>query len=193
MDIDDLKLNWRKMELRMDRMEAESRRLAQMLRRNKATNTQQRLVNRYKVFTVICMLVPVWFLLMCESLNLSVALSVSYVAFFFVMTATSAYLWRSFSKVEYISLPIKDAIVESYKNERRVKVCNWIGYITGFPLIVFLMMEITALGIKPMIIGAWTGLVIGGAIGVITRIKMYRLMREMRRSLEEELRDLVQE
>lgn len=187
MDLDKLRQNWQQLELRIDKIELENKRLAERLKKNSATGIKHRLTSRYGRMTIICILAPLWMVLYDKTISTDIYLYISYIAFFVIMTIATGYVWWYLKSTDYMSMSVKDALIAVYKAEKLCKTHNWIGYITGLPLIAFLMIEIYQLGEQPLIIGAWAGVIIGGSIGTYIRIKNRRLLKTMKQTLIEEI------
>lgn len=189
MDIEDLKRNWQQLELRVNKAEFENRRLAERLCKNNATGIKHKLMARYRAMTIVCAISPLWIILFNMQMNVNAYLFAGYISFFVIMALATAYIWFWMANTDYMSMTVKDAIIATYKAEKLCKNHNWIGFVTGIPLLVFLMITISETGEYVIITGAWTGLIVGGLIGLYIRLRNRRLLREMRRMLEDELDD----
>lgn len=187
MDINKLKHDWQQLELRIDKIENENKRLAERLKKNSATGVKHRLTARYGRMTIICILSPIWMVLFDNTFNVDTSLYISYIVFFAIMSVTTGYVWWKLRNIDYMSMSVKDALIAVYNTEKLCKINNWIGYITGIPLIIFLMIYIYRLDQQPLIIGAWAGLIVGGSIGTYIRLKNRRLLKKMRQTLAEEI------
>lgn len=187
MDLDKLKHDWQQLELRIDKIENENKRLAERLKKNSATGVKCRLTARYGRMTIICILSPIWMVLFDYTINVDTSLYISYVVFFAIMSVTTGYVWWKLRNIDYMSMSVKDALIAVYKTEILCKTHNRIGYITGFPLIIFLMIYIYQLDQQPLIIGAWIGLIIGGSLGTYIKIRNRQLLKKMKQTLAEEI------
>ena len=105
------------------------------------------------------------------------------------MAISMAYVWNKLRTMNYMKMSIKEALIAVYDMERLYRRVGWIGIITGAPLIVFMLMEIHKLETPEVVYGAWVGLIVGAIVGLISKMRNRRLLKEMRQALEEEIGD----
>lgn len=189
MELDELKKQWQQIELRIDKVEEANHRLAEKLKKNKATNAKQRLSRQFGMKLLICVVSPLWMILFASQVEVRTELFISYMVFFVIMTIAMAYVWNKLRTMNYMKMSIKEALIAVYDMERLYRLVGWIGIITGAPLIVFMMLEIYKLEISEVIYGAWAGLIVGTIVGLISKMRNRRLLKEMRQALEEEIGD----
>ena len=64
MDIDELKKQWQSMELRIEKLEEENHRLMSSISSNRVAGLRGRLLTRYCMMIIVCIISPVWLLLL---------------------------------------------------------------------------------------------------------------------------------
>ena len=189
MELDELKKQWQQIELRIDKVEEANHRLTERLKKNKATNAKQRLTTQFGVKLLFCIISPLWMVLFASQVEVRTELYISYMVFFVIMAISMAYVWNKLRTMNYMKMSIKEALIAVYDMERLYRRVGWVGIITGAPLIVFMLMEIHKLEIPEAVYGAWVGLIVGAIVGLISKIRYRRLLKEMRQALEEEIGD----
>lgn len=187
MDIDELKKQWNAMELRIDRLEKENNRLMTNITNNRIVGLRGRLLARYRMMIILCVVSPAWIFFMDSLCDVSNFVKVCYVLFFVVMVITNGYVYHLIRKVDYIEMTIKDALVAATNVEiarRRMKI---IGWILAVPLLAMLFSTFYEIGREELIYGAWIGLIVGFISGAIYEVNTRRLIRQMRQTLSDEL------
>lgn len=189
MDMEEMRRNWKKMELRINKIETENHRLVEQLKKSRACSAKRKLTIGNGVMTVFCAVSPLWIVLLSGMVDVSFALYLSYIIFFVIMTLVTGRVWLWLLKTDYMLMSVKEALICAYKTKRLNRDKELVGYLTGLPLIAFLMIEVYQMGIDELMVGAWIGLVIGGIVGICIRIRDNRLLKNMRQALEEEVFD----
>ncbi len=187
MDIDEMKRQWQLMELRVEQLEENNRRLQSRIVGDRFTSLRGKLLIRYRVMIVVCVISPVWLLLIDDIFEVGALVNICYASFFAI---TAVCNWRVFSllrKLDYTSMTVKEVLMAATNMEivrHRMKRLSWV---LAIPLLVMLFCSFYATGNNGLIYGAWVGLALGGIVGTIIDRKTRRLISSMRQTLANEL------
>jgi len=187
MNLDELRNTWQTLNLRVDRLEAENRRLAERLGAERAAGTQQRLARRYRRMAAIGLILPL----------LSVAIyycgiplwfDILYALFGLAMCAMHLLLARFIVRSNYLSLPTVEAVAHAVRIrmwQQRMFIC---GEVAALILVVMLFSELADIGSGAVVSGIIGGAV-GGIIGYFKQRSLFhmsrRLLAELRRDAED--------
>lgn len=189
MDIDELKRQWQSMELRVEQLEGDNRRLQSRIIGDRFTGLRGKLLTRYRVMIAVCVISPVWLLLIDDIFEVGTLINICYASFFII---TAVCNWRVYSllrKIDYTSMTVKEVLTATTNMEimrHRMKRLSWV---LAIPLLVMLFYTFYATGNNGLIYGAWVGLALGGIVGTIIDRKTRRIIRSMRQTLANELAD----
>ena len=190
MDIDDLKLQWKSMELRINQLEKDNKSLEMRITRDRMKGVRGKLMARYRSLIVVCMLSPSWILLIDRMYpHLDNEVAIVYTFFFVVMALANYYMYRLIGKVDCSVMSIKEALVATTKVEETRQKVKLLGWILGLPLILILFDVFNEIGHPEVIYGGFAGIVIGGVIGYFIERKTRRLIRELRQTLADAIAD----
>ena len=190
MDIDDLKSQWKSMELRINQLEKDNKSLEMRITRDRMKGVRGKLMARYRSLIVVCMLSPSWIVLMDRMYpHLDNEVAIVYTFFFVVMALANYYMYRLSGKVDCSVMSIKEALVATTKVEETRQKVKLLGWILGLPLIIIMFDVFKDMGHPEIIYGACVGLVIGGVIGYFIERKTRRLIRELRKTLADAIAD----
>lgn len=190
MDIDDLKSQWKSMELRINQLEKDNKSLEMRITRDRMKGVRGKLMARYRSLIVVCMLSPSWIVLMDRMYpHLDNEVAIVYTFFFVVMALANYYMYRLIGKVDCSVMSIKEALVATTKVEETRQKVKLLGWILGLPLIIIMFDVFKEMGHPEIIYGACVGLVIGGVIGYFIERKTRRLIRELRQTLADAIAD----
>ncbi len=187
MDIDELKKQWKSMELRIDQLEKDNKRLLSRISNDKVRGVRKKLQTRYFALIVLCVVSPVWMLLMNEIYYIDIEVSIIYTFFFVVMTAVNSYIYNLIGKVDCSSMTIKETLMAITKVEETRRRGQLLGWILAVPLVIILFRVFSEMDHPEVLYGASVGLVIGGIYGYIFDCKTRRLIRELRQTLADAL------
>ena len=182
-DIDRLRSQWKNMDLTSEELDRHAREVADALARNRTVGARQKLCRRLKRIGICCCLGPLW-LWLDKGLPLSWWFQVAYVVFFGVMAVLHYIQYRSLGRIDLIGADVVTALKGVYRFRLLRRRSILLGYLLAIPLLVWLFTIIYATGHGPFIAGAWSGLVVGLAIGLYQEFRLRQLLRQMRVSLE---------
>ena len=189
MDIDELKSQWKSMELRIDRLEKDNKQLLSRISSDRMKGVRGKLMTRYRSVIMVCVLSPSWIVLMDKMWNLDNEILIIYTFFFVVMALANYYMYRLIGKVDCSKLSIKDALAATAKVEDTRQKVKLLGWILAVPLTIIMFDVFEEIGHPEVIYGACAGLVIGGVVGCLVERKTRRLIRELRQTLNDALAD----
>ena len=189
MDIDDLKSQWKSMELRINQLEKDNKSLEMRITRDHMKGVREKLMARYRAIIMVCIFSPIWMLMMNELYQVDVEVSIVYAFFFLVMALANYYMYQLIGKVDCSRMSIKEALVATTKVEETRQKVKLLGWILGLPLIIIMFDVFKEMGHPEIIYGACVGLVIGGVIGYFIERKTRRLIRELRQTLADAIAD----
>lgn len=189
MDIDELKSQWKSMELRIDRLEKDNKNLLSRISNERVKSVREKLLARYRAIIMVCIFSPLWIVMMDKVWNLDNEILIVYTFFFMVMALANYYMYQLIGKVDCSKLTIKEALIAVTKVEETRQKVKLLGWIFGLPLIIIMFDVFKKMGHPEIIYGACVGLVIGGVVGYLVERKTRRLIRELRQTLADALVD----
>lgn len=187
MDIDELKKQWQSMELRIEKLEEENHRLMSSISSNRVAGLRGRLLTRYCMMIIVCIISPVWLFLLDNVFYVGQVANVCYALFFMITAVANGYVYYLIRKIDLSTMTIKEALTAATNVDivrRRMKILGWV---LAMPLLVILFYAFYEVGRDEIIYGAWVGLVIGAICGGIYERNTRQLIRQMRQTLAEEL------
>lgn len=187
MDIDELKKQWKSMELRIDQLEKDNKRLLSCISNDKVCGVRKKLQTRYFALIVLCVVSPVWILLMNEMYYIDTEVLIIYTFFFVVMAVVNSYIYNLIGKVDCSSMTIKEALMAITKVEETRRRGQLLGWILAVPLVIILFRVFSEMGHPEVLYGASVGLVIGGIYGYIFDRQTRQLIKELRKTLADAL------
>ncbi len=187
MDIDELKKQWKSMELRIDQLEKDNKRLLSCISNDKVWGVRKKLQTRYFALIVLCVVSPVWILLMNEMYYIDTEVLIIYTFFFVVMAVVNSYIYNLIGKVDCSSMTIKEALMAITKVEETRRRGQLLGWILAVPLVIILFRVFSEMGHPEVLYGASVGLVIGGIYGYIFDRQTLQLIKELRKTLADAL------
>ena len=185
MDLDNLREQWKSLNIKVEDLQVENMRLRHDIQTNKVTSINRRLIARIRNMLLVCCLAPIFIIYMKNEIALTTATIVCYVSYFIIIGAAHGYLLWRLSTRDYLSMPIAAAIkgaatLELYRKRMRM----W-SYIMAAPVIFMLMMDIYKYGYPGALISGIIGGLAGLAIGLRLEYTNRKLMRQIRQLLDQ--------
>lgn len=184
MTLEELKVQWNQLSVRVDRLEEENRRLASELATGRATSAQQRLASHYTKHALIGLLLPLLAPMLVFVLDMPMWVAVLYGLLGLLCMAADLIFARYIRRSNFAILPVVNSLenmLKAKKYQRRMQIVFIIigGIFLGgafFP----------ALEDEPSVmIGALIGLIIGICCGLTLYFKKVRLINEILKELKE--------
>ena len=148
---------------------------------------RKKLQTRYFALIVLCVVSPVWILLMNEMYYIDTEVLIIYTFFFVVMAVVNSYIYNLIGKVDCSSMTIKEALMAITKVEETRRRGQLLGWILAVPLVIILYRVFSEMGHPEVLYGASVGLVIGGIYGYIFDRQTRQLIKELRKTLADAL------
>lgn len=185
MDLDNLREQWKSLNIKVEDLQVENMRLRHDIQTNKVTSINRRLIARIRNMLLVCCLVPIFIIYMKNEIALTTATIVCYVSYFIIIGAAHGYLLWRLSTRDYLSMPIAAAIKEAATLELYRKRMRMWSYIMAAPVIFMLMMDIYKYGYPGALISGIIGGLAGLAIGLRLEYTNRKLMRQIRQLLDQ--------
>ena len=112
MDLDNLREQWKSLNIKVEDLQVENMRLRLDIQTNKVTSINRRLIARIRNMLLVCCLAPIFIIYMKNEIALTTATIVCYVSYFIIIGAAHGYLLWRFSTRGYPSMSISGAIKE---------------------------------------------------------------------------------
>lgn len=185
MDLDNLREQWKSLNIKVEDLQVENMRLKHDIQTNKVTSINRRLIARIRNMLLVCCLAPIFIIYMKNEIALTTATIVCYVSYFIIIGAAHGYLLWRLSTRDYLSMPIAAAIKEAATLELYRKRMRMWSYIMAAPVIFMLMMDIYKYGYPGALISGIIGGLAGLAIGLRLEYTNRKLMRQIRQLLDQ--------
>lgn len=185
MDLDNLREQWKSLNIKVEDLQVENMRLRHDIQTNKVTSINRRLIARIRNMLLLCCLAPIFIIYMKNEIALTTATIVCYVSYFIIIGAAHGYLLWRLSARNYLSMPIAAAIKEAATLELYRKRMRMWSYIMAAPVIFMLMMDIYKYGYPGALISGIIGGLAGLAIGLRLEYTNRKLMRQIRQLLDQ--------
>lgn len=185
MDLDNLREQWKSLNIKVEDLQVENMRLRHDIQTNKVTSIKRRLIARIRNMLLVCCLAPIFIIYMKNEIALTTATIVCYVSYFIIIGAAHGYLLWRLSTRDYLSMPIAAAIKEAATLELYRKRMRMWSYIMAAPVIFMLMMDIYKYGYPGALISGIIGGLAGLAIGLRLEYTNRKLMRQIRQLLDQ--------
>ena len=185
MDLDNLREQWKSLNIKVEDLQVENMRLRHDIQTNKVTSINRRLISRIRNMLLVCCLAPIFIIYMKNEIALTTATIVCYVSYFIIIGAAHGYLLWRLSTRDYLSMPIAAAIKEAATLELYRKRMRMWSYIMAAPVIFMLMMDIYKYGYPGALISGIIGGLAGLAIGLRLEYTNRKLMRQIRQLLDQ--------
>lgn len=181
MDIDEMRQNWSRMNLRLEQLEEANRALLHERSMAGKESTRNRLLRQYTVRTILCfVLIPV----IVPQLTLWLGCPVWYAMLYGVGFLTFGLMTNSerrmIKDIDLSRMSVREVMkrVRAIEQVRRRHMIT--GYVIGAIILIPLIYFIYLINDRAMIIGCWVGAVIGLLIGLMVKKRCNELLKRMR-------------
>jgi len=192
MDLEELKQNWHKVQLNIELLKEDNRRLARQLATGRAQTACDKLASYYLRSAFGAMLLPVISPILVTILNMPVWLAVCYALFGIIMGVISILFYRHIRHCDYTSLSIVDALSTAVKIAHYQRYIRTFGIIVGGSLAVTMFYLAIDMSAYHIVKGFIVGFIVGSIFGVIKYLRMSALVRQMKNELQSLLEDKYQ-
>lgn len=189
MKIDDLRKSWQSMLIEIERVNELNRELTRKIFDDRVTNVRSKVMHKYAIFTIISIVfIPIMPIECMMIFNFDTIPLILVSLFFPYTTVVNALVWYRTRQIDPATMNMKDTLV-AFTNLKilrsRLRLMN---YIVGIPMVVTLFYYLYHLA-PHAFWGGVIGGVIGGAFGFREDFIISREIRELRKTLAEELSD----
>lgn len=182
-NIEDLKQQWRKMNVPSDGLDRVNRRIGNRLSSGRVTSLQDRLARRIRRVRWLGLFVVLYSPVIYYTLPVSLTACIIYALFGALMTVLHQLLADYISERPLVELPVAEAIRRAVKIKVYQQQMRAVGICFGAVVIVSLTMCIVHTGQDDMLLGAVIGIILGLCIGIPRCLRNARLARRLVESL----------
>lgn len=183
-ELDELKRQWKELGERIDALQdGDDFPARETKSKQRATTAKGRLEMRYRLLCLICLITPCWFNPAMKFLGETGSLRIGFLLFFLTMAVMKGIGWWKLAHTDYTRMTVKEALQSVYDIERWSHLNVLVGLLAGFPLIALFICYLYQSQYPEaeyMLYGVWTGLAIGGFIGLTVQLRVRRDLKEMR-------------
>ncbi|MDO4319289.1 MAG: hypothetical protein Q4C34_01820 [Bacteroidales bacterium] len=182
-NIDDLKQQWRKMNVHADDLDRVNRKIGDRLSSGRVSSLQDRLARRIRRVRWIGLFVVLYSPVIYYTLPLSLTACIVYALFGALMTVLHQLLADYISEQPLVELPVADAIRRAVKIKVYQQQMRAVGICFGAVVVMSIIMGLIDAKEEEMLLGAVVGLAIGLCIGIPRCLRNARLARRLVESL----------
>lgn len=179
MDLNELKDKWQQLSFDSERLDSDNGRVMSKIQAGKVVSAQQRLAHDYKRNSCVGFCLPALAPMLVISMHFEVWVAVTYGLFGILMAVLSLTLSRRINSVDYMSLPVVEALENVLAIRRRIARTRAIGIVLGCAVLASFLGEIIDTNDKSLLWCAVIGVVIGSPIGYVKYRRIKRLSDEL--------------
>ena len=179
MELEELKQNWNIMEERLGRLEMDQRQQLNNKVVSKVKKVQDRVLRRFTI-VVICLPFFCWYIVhnqMCDFSMLTWTLLFLFVAVILARQLTWMLLLR---KIDCLKMTVREVCLAESRFRMSFKVGIAVSVLCAVPLLASLIWDMSQMGDHYLLIGVWTGLVVGMLIGIRLFLKAWSGIKELK-------------
>ena len=165
MELEELKQNWNIMEERLGRLEMDQRQQLNSKVVSKVKQVQDRVLRRFTVL-VLCLPLMSWLLVRNQVYDFSVL--------------TRMLLLR---KIDCLKMTVREVCLAESRFRMSFKVGIAVSVLCAVPLLASMIWDMSQMGDRYILIGAWTGLVVGTLIGIRLFLKAWSGIKELKEAI----------
>lgn len=188
MKLEDLKNGWTVLDNQANELLKEKEDvLINKVINSRFASLQKRLIQRYRVTTIICLVCLLGFIFQNNSfLYLGAFVAYGFMIFFTIMGICNGSIWWKLAHLNHLRMTVRESLLETYRLERNKKWGFIIGLIMAIPLMTGYIFKLTEKGDTYTIAGAGTGIIVGIYVGIRIHKRIKKEFREIREILEQE-------
>ena len=176
---EELKQNWNIMEERLGRLEMDQRQQLNNKVVSKVKKVQDRVLRRFTI-VVLCLPFFSWHIVhnqMCDFSMLTWILLFLFVAVILARQLTWMLLLR---KIDCLKMTVREVCLAESRFRMSFKVGIAVSVLCAVPLLVSMIWDMSQMGDHYLLIGVWTGLVVGMLIGIRLFLKAWSGIKELK-------------
>ena len=182
MELEELKQNWNIMEEKLGRLEMEQRQQLNSKVVSKVKQVQDRVLRRFTVL-VLCLPLMSWFLVRNQVYDFSVLTWILLFLFVVVILARQLTWMLLLRKIDCLKMSVREVCLAESRFRMSFKVGIAVSVLCGVPLLASMIWDMSQMGDRYILIGAWTGLVIGLLIGIRLFLKAWSGIKELKEAI----------
>lgn len=182
MELEELKQNWNIMEERLGRLEMEQRQRQNKTVNSKLQQVRERLLKRFMML-VIVLPALLWVMGRHDHYSFSLLTWVLLFVFVAVIIARQFTWWLLLKRIDCLKLTVREVCLAESRFHMSFKVGIAVSVLCGVPLLVSMLWDMSEFGDPYVMIGAWTGLVIGLLAGLRLFLRAWRGVKELREAI----------
>ncbi len=188
-DLDTLRQSWQNLKIEVDRVSEQNRRLTERIFNNQAKSVRDYVMRRYRMLCIIgAVYTPLMPILCDRQLHFGLIPLILISLFFPISVLINGSVLYKCSKIHPTEMTMKEMLIAFTDLKIHRSRCRIFGYILSLPLLVLLLYHMYWID-SSMFYAGCIGGVIGAILGIRMDLKVSREIREMRRSLAEELEE----
>ena len=179
MELEELKQNWNIMEERLGRLEMDQRQQLNNKVVSKVKKVQDRVLRRFRI-VVLCLPFFSWHIVhnqMCDFSMLTWILLFLFVAVILARQLTWMLLLR---KIDCLKMTVREVCLAESRFRMSFKVGIAVSVLCAVPLLASMIWDMSQMGDHYLLIGVWTGLVVGMLIGIRLFLKAWSGIKELK-------------
>ncbi len=182
MELEELKQNWNIMEERLGRLEMDQRQQLNNKVVSKVKQVQDRVLRRFTVL-VLCLPFMSWLLVRNQAYDFSVLTWVLLFLFVVVILARQLTWMLLLRKIDCLKMTVREACLAESRFRMSFKVGIAVSVLCAVPLLASMIWDMSQMGNRYMLIGVWTGLVVGLLIGIRVFLKAWSGIKELKEAI----------
>ncbi|WP_288735334.1 hypothetical protein [uncultured Parabacteroides sp.] len=187
MELEDLKKGWKEMDKHIDYLQ-DNNEITQKVIKERIVSVQERLARRFRLMTALCLIAPSFLSIDNWGLgDIGVWTKGGFFVFFIVMAIHKGFLWMRMSRLNFMQMTGKEALISTYKLEKIQKIGMLIGFPFAFIIIAFFMLDLYHMHEMYALYGACSGLIVGLFCGLRIRSRIKKEFQQLRSVLDDEL------
>ncbi|WP_303208774.1 hypothetical protein [Bacteroides oleiciplenus] len=182
MELEELKQNWNIMEERLGRLEMEQRQQQNNKVVSKVKQVQDRVLRRFTI-VVICLPLLCWLLVHNRAYDFSVLTWILLFLFVAVILARQFAWMVLLRRIDCLKMTVREVCLAEGRFRMSFKVGIAVSVLCAVPLLASMIWDMSRMGDRYLLIGAWTGLAVGLIIGLRLFFKAWSGVKELREAI----------
>lgn len=187
MDLEQLREQWKSLDIKIDTLSKDNIRLRKKLMDNKARSINYRLMRRIRNIAIVCAIAPVFIAVANLHANTFSTLTIiAAFVYFFTIAAAWIYFYGKLRHTDYLNEPLVESLRQVTIREITMRRIKTLSTVLGIPVVILLLHDIYLHEESDFaLLSALTGGIVGGIIGFYISRTNKRLIRSMRDTLHE--------
>lgn len=182
MELEELKQNWNIMEERLGRLEMDQRQQLNNKVVSKVKKVQDRVLRRFTI-VVICLPFFCWYIVHNQMCDFSMSTWVLLFLFVAVIIARQFTWMLLLRKIDCLKMTVREVCLAESRFRMSFKVGIAVSVLCAVPLLASMIWDMSQMGDRYILIGAWTGLVVGTLIGIRLFLKAWSGIKELKEAI----------